>query len=394
MDGYATTSPTFLFSLFNYFLEGGNTEKSKEPPLNSEDSAPTRSVPPPSGVQPQVVQKATTASQPPRKYKKRPLVYAEDISEEEDEGDMDNIEDNDSSGDSVDSGRVPAKRLRTSMATRSSRSTPSSEGSIVSGDVDQVPSSAKSDNSSIPGDPLTESEGDQDISSNMSVSSLGSSISATNLSEMDIDEPSPRPAPHSATEVGVSKLVKTPPSTLSQPSSPSLKSDPKPKIPEFLVKKNNVYSYISLMEEPGFQDLLKNYIKFENSMPTPRPPDGHLPTFRRPKVVGWWSSRARINKLPPFDSLMSFSDEAIQWWITIQPEWRRIELGGTFRVGGDWECLYQPGANGLLNVVILAYWWAMILKARDAPPDNAYSWFVSDVSWVLSQLVSFECEDV
>ena len=53
---------------------------------------------------------------------------------------------------------------------------------------------------------------------------------------------------------------------------------------------------------------------------------------------------------------------------------------------GDWERLYQPGINGLLNIVVLAHWWARILKERESPVDDTYSWFVADVTWVLSQL--------
>ena len=56
------------------------------------------------------------------------------------------------------------------------------------------------------------------------------------------------------------------------------------------------------------------------------------------------------------------------------------------RVAGDWEHLYQPGINGLLNIVILAYWWVRILEERGTPIDETYTWFVSDVTWVLSRL--------
>ena len=80
------------------------------------------------------------------------------------------------------------------------------------------------------------------------------------------------------------------------------------------------------------------------------------------------------------------------WWIYIQPEWREIGIATVSRVGrdsfGDWERLYQPGNNGLLNVLILAYWWARILEEWGSPVDGTYSWFVSDVSWVLTQLTA------
>ena len=61
-------------------------------------------------------------------------------------------------------------------------------------------------------------------------------------------------------------------------------------------------------------------------------------------------------------------------------------------LGGDWEHLFRPGVNGLLNVVILAHWWAQILEERGCAGDETYSWFVSDVAWVLSQLTVVACE--
>ena len=54
--------------------------------------------------------------------------------------------------------------------------------------------------------------------------------------------------------------------------------------------------------------------------------------------------------------------------------------------------LFRPGVNSLLNVVILAHWWAQILEERDCTHDETYSWFVSDVTWVLSQLTVVACE--
>ena len=32
------------------------------------------------------------------------------------------------------------------------------------------------------------------------------------------------------------------------------------------------------------------------------------------------------------------------------------------KVSGDWEVLYAPRINGLLNVVMLVYWWIRILE--------------------------------
>ena len=57
-------------------------------------------------------------------------------------------------------------------------------------------------------------------------------------------------------------------------------------------------------------------------------------------------------------------------------------------VQGDWENLCALCINGLLNVVILVYWWSQILKEQN-PRDGIcsdYNFFAEDVPWVLSNL--------
>lgn len=140
--------------------------------------------------------------------------------------------------------------------------------------------------------------------------------------------------------------------------------------------------------------MLENYIKFERADESRASPTrGALSTRGRPKAVAWWSSRARPNKIPPYDSLSSFANGIIQWWTLIQPKWRTIKLGTTSRNDGNFKRLYQPGVNGLLNIVVLANWWARILEERESPADESYSWFVSDVTWVISQLIRVAQED-
>ena len=88
-------------------------------------------------------------------------------------------------------------------------------------------------------------------------------------------------------------------------------------------------------------------------------------------------------------TLITFVDSIFVWWGSIQPSWRVFERGKVSReVGGEWEILCAPSINGLLNVVILAYWWAKILK-EDGPKGGVrtdYEFFAEDVSWVLSNL--------
>ena len=57
-------------------------------------------------------------------------------------------------------------------------------------------------------------------------------------------------------------------------------------------------------------------------------------------------------------------------------------------VDGKWGTLYAPRINGLLNVVILAYWWVEVLE-KQKPEDGSradYEEFADDVAWVFSKL--------
>ena len=104
-----------------------SSEAASNPLTLSSSTVPPKAIP----------SKIVPTCQKPGNYRKQAIVYTEDSSEEEEDVDMDKIEDNDSSGESVDSDHVPAKRLRTSIATRSSRTTPASKGSITNVDIHQ-----------------------------------------------------------------------------------------------------------------------------------------------------------------------------------------------------------------------------------------------------------------
>lgn len=380
-----------------------------------------------------------STSRQPAKYKKRAFIATEGSSENEVDIDMD-IEDNDSSGSSVGTSHVPTKRLQTStIITRGSR-TPGLEGPITHRHSPSTSNTVRRLNTPSTGAETemgtgTEAEAETEIE--LEVSGVDASIppSSTRVNSEDVITtlshrslvtdvdasgtgvvtrvgvcrvrelihtsivqswpPSPLPMTDpdtgrtsNITRVGlcrVNKLINTP-IARSQPSSPSPTPEPDPEsiIPDFLTRKSNVYGYLSSNEEPGFRKLLKAHITFE--LANPLNTRSTLPTARRPKAITWWSDRARPIKLPPYDSLSSFASSITGWWIFIQPDWRKICLGEISCDGGDWECLYKPGVNGLLNVVILAHWWAWISEQREDGVGDDYIWFVSDVTWVLSQL--------
>ena len=360
----------------------GSDGKPSENAVPTPELTPGPSVPPPAAAPIKTaLSGAASASQQPGRYKKRPFSYTEDNSEEDDDDvDMDDIEDNDSSGSSVDSNHVPAKRLRTSIATRSSQTTPAP--TTTGANVHQSPPPAIENNSPAPGslnmEPVPDSESEPELE-------------IPGPADTDIETSSASAETYNATRIEAD-YIHEPANPLRtdslQPPLPSSEriSDSKLEIPDFLMGKYNTYGYLSGVKEARYQDLLKSYIKFE--LANRSPIRGTFTTAHRPKAIGWWSGRARPDKLPPYDSFNSFTASITAWWAFIQPTWRVIEPGKISHAHGDWERLYQPGINGLLNVVVLAYWWARILEEREVPANDDYSWFVSDVTWVLSQLTA------
>jgi len=409
-------------------------------PTTSATTVPTPSLPPP----PAVLPSAIPTSQQLGECKKRGFVYTEGSSDDEEDVDMD-IDSNNSSGSSVDSDHVPTKRLQTStIITRGSRVTPAPKKAIAghnhrhgspsasTGDhfsgLDEPNAEAETELETEPEtgtEPETEPEtgtepdtgteletnpeaGRAELETEIPgvTSARFPSTHTNNLTrrttttamptrcvspDMDVDVVVNGSGTSSGTgdTARVSarrsrKPVNTP-AAPSQPPSPAIPDlGSRSMVPDFLLGKNDIYGYLSCVEETRFCNLLTAYITFESANHSCIR-SGHS-TANRPNAIRWWTGRARPNRLPPFDSLKSFTKSILLWWTTIQPHWREIQPGTISRVEGDWEYLYKPGVNGFLNVVILAYWWVKISEERGCDIDEMYSWFVADVTWVLSQL--------
>jgi hypothetical protein len=169
-------------------------------------------------------------------------------------------------------------------------------------------------------------------------------------------------------------------------------------VPAFLLRHGkgkrevNIFGYLSKVKDPRFRQAFFYYLHFEINKPKA---DGSLPTIKRPAEISQWSSRARPASLPEYTkggrSLTHFADSVFEWWARIQPPWRGFKRGKVSReVQGGWDALCATGINGLLNVVILAYWWIRILE-EDKPDDGVraeYEVFIEDVAWVFSNLAS------
>ena len=165
-------------------------------------------------------------------------------------------------------------------------------------------------------------------------------------------------------------------------------------IPSFLTvapKKNkeSVYNYLASCEDFHFQELLQAYIDFEKAAVT-LGVTGSLSTTGRPSQISSWIRSARPSALPQSTNLREYGSSVVAWWYSLQPSWRKLGCGTPSREDGEFDCLLKPGINGLVNVVILAYWWSNFLAKfpTDSEAEGSrYRWFVTDVSWVLSKLL-------
>jgi hypothetical protein len=153
----------------------------------------------------------------------------------------------------------------------------------------------------------------------------------------------------------------------------------------------NIFNYLNQVQDPRFRQVLLHYIRIESADKSGV--DRNLPTAKRPVEISQWSSRARPASVPDFPrgsrTFLGFVDSVFVWWESIQPSWRSFKRGRVSReVGGEWDALQAPRINGLLNVVILVYWWVRILEERRLQ-DGArsdYEEFADDVAWVFSNL--------
>ena len=182
------------------------------------------------------------------------------------------------------------------------------------------------------------------------------------------------------------------------PSLVSLTVIDRSKVPAFLLSHSkgacwvNIFAYLNEIQDPHFRQLLFHYIQFKaHSKPNL---SRTLSTTGRPAEIGQWTGQAHPLALPDYTKgekmFQMFTGSILKWWDSLQPTWRTFNCNKVSReVSGGWEDLCSPRINGLLNVVILTYWWIRILD--ELKPEGSvhmdYESFAEDVSWVFSKLL-------
>ena len=183
------------------------------------------------------------------------------------------------------------------------------------------------------------------------------------------------------------------------PSSMSLTTIDVEKVPTFLRdhgkgnRRVDIFKYLNQVQDPHFQRVLFHYINFEVNDESGVGGTLRLPTANRPFEISQWSSRARPSTLPDFTTgkrtVAMFIDSILAWWGSLQPSWRSFQRDRVSReILGDWDVLYAPRINGLLNVVILVFWWSQLLEEHKSEGGARadYEFFADDVAWVISCL--------
>lgn len=308
-----------------------------------------------------------------KKATTRPIRYFEDTPSEDGEGD-EYGGDGSSSGESVPfDDRAQVKRLRVSGTTAAV--TPISPSSL------RPPDSHANNMDASRADPQAPEVSPAEES--------GTSHEVETAAETDTSEPEHITGPAPIMDFPITMAV-VPPPVSARPIDME-------EVPAFLLSHSkgsrqvNIFKYLNELQDPHFQQVLYHYIKFETGDGSNA--NGTLPTAGRPVEISQWTSRARPANLPDYKkggrTFRMFMDSILDWWSSIQPSWRPSEPGTVSReVRGDWEALRAPRINGLLNVVILVYWWGRILE-ECAPEDGVradYECFADDVAWVFSHL--------
>ncbi|THU85853.1 hypothetical protein K435DRAFT_684789 [Dendrothele bispora CBS 962.96] len=122
-----------------------------------------------------------------------------------------------------------------------------------------------------------------------------------------------------------------------------------------------------------------------------------LPTTKRPVAVPVWVKNARKEPLPKkVGDSVTFSNEVLIWWNTMQPEWRVLEQGALDKgdwvkeVKGPWGKLKCPGINGLYSMMACLRWWAVKEISEGGKLSEKWKGLLGDLVWVMDSIAADE----
>ncbi|KAF9784043.1 hypothetical protein BJ322DRAFT_977808, partial [Thelephora terrestris] len=105
-----------------------------------------------------------------------------------------------------------------------------------------------------------------------------------------------------------------------------------------------------------------------------------------------WSPTSPMN-IPEILSAKDFEDMWVLWWSAIQPKWRDTQSWPFVQedaAGRGWGSLHKGGKDGLFLIIVSLGWW---IHARDPSETSKVDDAISDVAWVVNNLISFLSAD-
>lgn len=88
-------------------------------------------------------------------------------------------------------------------------------------------------------------------------------------------------------------------------------------------------------------------------------------TKGRPKILSKWIQTRKYHAIPAIDNVEEYRDGWMEWWNSLQPEWRKATEPGRLPLpvsvameGDDLASLRKGGPSGLVTVLIGLKWWA------------------------------------
>jgi hypothetical protein len=102
-----------------------------------------------------------------------------------------------------------------------------------------------------------------------------------------------------------------------------------------------------------------------------------------PQELTWWQEKAKqnVSKVPTI-TLPGFGDSIRNWWLELQPEWRKPDFSRRVPADHLWLDYKVPGPGGYFLVVMCMSWWLPLVTPQDRPVFNTLA---DDITWVLRQ---------
>jgi hypothetical protein len=101
--------------------------------------------------------------------------------------------------------------------------------------------------------------------------------------------------------------------------------------------------------------------------------------------VAIWFKNGRKG-YPTIEDINPYVTAWKQWWIGLQPTWRKNGLGHELPAESEkWEKLYKGGTNGFILILITLGWWKL-----HSGRNREFKEMLEDTIWVCEQMVPEE----